>query len=54
LLAGSGGSWLGGGGGSISMGSKDFQDTVLGEATEIAVKDLVKNLIARKGNLVEK
>jgi curli biogenesis system outer membrane secretion channel CsgG len=54
LLAGAGGSWLGGGGGEISMGSKDFQDTVLGEATELAVKDLVKNLLARKGNLVDK
>ena len=54
LLAGAGGGWLGGGGGEVSMGSSDFHDTILGEATEMAVKELVKNLIARKGNLVAK
>ena len=54
LMGGAGGNWIGGGGGEVSMGSSDFQQTILGEATEAAVKDVVKNLIARKGNLVAK
>jgi curli biogenesis system outer membrane secretion channel CsgG len=54
LLAGGGGGGAGGGGGGISMGSSDFHQTILGEATEMAVKDLVKNLIAHKGNLIDK
>jgi curli biogenesis system outer membrane secretion channel CsgG len=52
------GGGAGGGGalgmGNVSMGSSDFQDTILGEATESAVKEVCKNMIARKGNLTEK
>lgn len=49
---------LGGGGGGalsavghIDMNSSDYKDTILGEATDQAVQDLVKNILARKGNL---
>ncbi len=52
LLLGAAGAGGGGGaGGEISMGSSDFQDTVLGEATELAVKAVVAKLIAAKSRL---
>jgi curli biogenesis system outer membrane secretion channel CsgG len=38
-------------GGTISFGSSDFHDTVLGEATEAAVKQVVTKLLAAKGRL---
>ncbi len=46
----------GGGGGKAAMGglnfsSSDFKDTIIGEATEIAVKQVVDKLIAAKGRL---
>lgn len=48
----SGGGFGGAGGaGGISMGSSDFRETVLGEATEAAVKQTVEKLIAAKGRL---
>ena len=37
--------------GRIEMGSENFKDTVLGEATENAVKQVVAKLIAAKGRL---
>src|SRR5262245_55079002 len=40
LLAGGGGSWGGAGMGEIDMSSSEYRDTILGEATEIAVKDV--------------
>lgn len=48
----SGGAFGGvGGAGDISMGSSDFRETVLGEATEAAVKQTVEKLVAAKGRL---
>lgn len=40
-----------GGGGDIEMGSSDFRETVLGEATEIAVKDTATKLVEGKARL---
>lgn len=51
LLGGGGGGWGGGGGGEISMGSSDFRETILGEATDKAVKDVVAKLVAAKDRL---
>lgn len=51
LLGGGGGGWGGGGGGSVEMGSSDFRETILGEATEIAVKDVAAKLVGAKGRL---
>ena len=51
LLGGGGG---GGGGGLIGgfeMGSSDFRSTILGEATEEAVKDVSQKLISAKSRL---
>ena len=39
------------GGASISFGSSEFRDTVLGEATETAVKQVIAKLIAAKTRL---
>lgn len=54
LLLGGGG---GGGGvgaiGGVSMTSSDFHDTILGEATEQAVKAVAQKLIAARGRLSE-
>jgi curli biogenesis system outer membrane secretion channel CsgG len=46
--AGSGGP---GGFGGIDMGSTNFRETVLGEATELAVKQTVQKLVAAKARL---
>ena len=51
LLGGGGGGWGGGGLGEINMGSSEYRETILGEATEIAVKDVVAKLIAAKSRL---
>ncbi len=52
LLLGAAGSGSGkGGSGSINIGSSDFQDTILGEATELAVKAVSAKLIAAKTRL---
>lgn len=49
-----GGGYGGAGGfGGINMGSSDFRETVLGEATEAAVKDTAKKLVAAKDRLTE-
>jgi curli biogenesis system outer membrane secretion channel CsgG len=50
LLGGAGGGGAGGFGG-IEMGSSDFRETVLGEATEAAVKEVVTKLVAAKSRL---
>jgi len=39
-LLGGGGNWWGGGGGSLDMGSSNFGNTILGEATHKAVDDV--------------
>jgi curli biogenesis system outer membrane secretion channel CsgG len=51
LLGGGGGQWGGAGVGEISMGSSDFRETVLGEATEKAVKDVSSKLVGAKSRL---
>jgi curli biogenesis system outer membrane secretion channel CsgG len=51
MLGGGGAGTGGGGGGGISMGSSDFRETVLGEATEAAVKMVVEKLVAAKGRI---
>jgi curli biogenesis system outer membrane secretion channel CsgG len=51
MLGGGGGSWGGAGLGEINMGSSEYRETILGEATEIAVKDVVAKLIAAKSRL---
>ena len=50
LLGGAGGGGAGGGGG-INFGSSNFHDTILGEATETAVKATVVKLVAAKSRL---
>jgi len=50
LLAGSGGG-AAGAVGSIEFGSSGFRDTILGEATEIAVKETAGKLVAAKSRL---
>jgi curli biogenesis system outer membrane secretion channel CsgG len=39
------------GAGSLNFGASDFQDTIIGEATEAAVKALAAQLIAKKDRL---
>ena len=51
LLGGAGGGGGGGGGGHIAFGASDFRDTILGEATEAAVKATSEKLIAAKSRL---
>ena len=50
LLSGSGGGAVGGMG-HIAIGSSEFRDTILGEATDAAVKDTAAKLIAAKSRL---
>jgi curli biogenesis system outer membrane secretion channel CsgG len=51
LLGGGGGSGGKGGSGGIEMGSSDYRQTVLGEATDAAVKGVVAKLVAAKNRL---
>jgi curli biogenesis system outer membrane secretion channel CsgG len=51
LLGGSGGGGGGGGAGRIEFGASDFRDTILGEATEAAVKATSTKLVAAKSRL---
>jgi curli biogenesis system outer membrane secretion channel CsgG len=51
LLGGGGGGGGGGAVGGINFSSSDFRDTILGEATELAVKDTTAKLIAAKTRL---
>jgi len=51
LLGGAGGGGGKGGSGGIEMGSSDYRQTVLGEATDAAVKGVVAKLIAAKNRL---
>jgi curli biogenesis system outer membrane secretion channel CsgG len=48
LMLGGGGGGGAGAAGGIEMGSSDFRETVLGEATELAVKQAVAKLVASK------
>ena len=52
LMLGGGGAGSGGAGaGGFSMTSSDYRDTILGEATEAAVKMVVEKLVAAKARL---
>jgi curli biogenesis system outer membrane secretion channel CsgG len=51
LLGGGGGGGGGGGVGRIEFGASDFRDTILGEATEAAVKATSTKLVAAKSRL---
>jgi len=51
MLGGGAGGGGGAGVGGVSMGSSDFRETVLGEATEAAVKMAVDKLVAAKGRI---
>jgi curli biogenesis system outer membrane secretion channel CsgG len=51
MLGGGGGKWGGAGLGEIDMGSSDYRDTIIGEATESAVKDLAGKLVAARSRL---
>jgi curli biogenesis system outer membrane secretion channel CsgG len=51
MLGGGGGGWGGAGLGEVNMGSSEYRETILGEATELAVKDVVTKLIAAKTRL---
>lgn len=51
LLLGGGGGAGAGGAGSVEMGSSDFRETILGEATEKAVAQVTTNMVAKKANL---
>ena len=51
LLLGGGGGGRTAAAGDINFGASDFQDTILGEATEAAVKATVTRLIAAKSRL---
>ena len=52
LLLGGGGAGGGGfGAGEIDMGSSNYQDTILGEATRAAVEDLVSSLVPQSGKI---
>jgi curli biogenesis system outer membrane secretion channel CsgG len=51
LLSGAGAGGGGFGGGGIDMGSSDFQETILGEATRAAVEQLSAQLIAQAGKV---
>ncbi len=45
-LLGGGGNWHGFGGGAVDFGSSDFQQTILGEAVNAAVKQMSAELVA--------
>jgi curli biogenesis system outer membrane secretion channel CsgG len=51
LLGGGGGGGGGAGFGGVSFGSSEFRDTILGEATETAVKATTSKLVAAKTRL---
>jgi curli biogenesis system outer membrane secretion channel CsgG len=50
-LLGGGGGWHGWGGGAVDFGSSDFQQTILGEAVNAAVKEMSGELIADNSKL---
>ena len=51
LLGGGGGGGGGAGLGGVQMTSSDYQETILGEATEVAVKQVAEKLVAAKSRL---
>jgi len=53
-LLGGGGGWHGWGGGAVDFGSSDFQQTILGEAVNAAVKQMSGELIADNTKLTNR
>ncbi len=51
LLGGGGGNWGGAGLGEVNMSSSDYRETILGEATESAVKQVADKLVAARARL---
>ncbi len=51
LLGGAGGGGGGGAGGGLNFGASDFKSTIIGEATDAAVKDTIAKLLAKKDRL---
>jgi curli biogenesis system outer membrane secretion channel CsgG len=51
-LLGGGGNWHGFGGGNVDLGSSDFQNTIIGEATKAAVDQMTAGVITNKDKLV--
>jgi len=51
LLGGGGGGWGGGGMGEVDMSSSDYRETILGEATEMAVKQVTEKIVLAKTRL---
>ena len=51
LLGGGAGGYGGAGAGRIEFGASEFRDTILGEATEMAVKQTAEKLVAAKARL---
>jgi curli biogenesis system outer membrane secretion channel CsgG len=45
-LLGGGGSWHGFGNGNVDLGSSDFENTIIGEATKAAVDQMTNDLVA--------
>lgn len=50
-LLGGGGNWHGWGAGGVDFGSSDFQNTIIGEATKLAVEQMSTGVIAGKDKL---
>ncbi len=50
-LLGGGGNWHGFGAGNVDLGSSDFQNTIIGEATKQAVEQMSSEVIADKTKL---
>ena len=51
-LLGGGGNWHGFGAGGVDFGSSDFQNTIIGEATKLAVEQMSTGVISGKDKLV--
>jgi curli biogenesis system outer membrane secretion channel CsgG len=50
-MLGGGGGWGGGGGGHLDMGSSNFGQTIIGEATKASVTEVATSLDQKAGNL---
>jgi curli biogenesis system outer membrane secretion channel CsgG len=50
-LGGAGGNWHGFGNGNVDLGSSDFQNTIIGEATKAAAEQMTAGVIAGKDKL---
>lgn len=51
MVGGAGGGGGAGAGGGINFGASNFHDTIIGEATEAAVKDTMTKLLAKKDRI---